>query len=96
MIKIKNADKKQRQNYSDDDFPLFPDISEHIAGWSQMHRLMSLFMSLKNKKRIIKRLRSKHLREIASNNGIHCRRLCSFSKRLWPELKPLQSFRQKH
>ncbi len=48
MIKIKNADKKQRQNYSDDDFPLFPDISEHIAGWSQMHRLMSLFMSLKS------------------------------------------------
>lgn len=48
MIKIKNADKKQRQNYSDDDFPLFPDISEHISGWSQMHRLMSLFISLKS------------------------------------------------
>lgn len=48
MIKTKNADKKQRQNYSDDDFPLFPDISEHIAGWSQMHRLMSLFMGLKS------------------------------------------------
>ncbi len=48
MIYKKNADKKQRQNYSDDDYPLFPDISEHIAGWSQMHRLMSLFMSLKS------------------------------------------------
>ena len=48
MIKARNSDKKQQQNYSDDDFPLFPDISEHIAGWSQMHRLMSLFISLKS------------------------------------------------
>ncbi len=48
MIKARNSDKRLQQNYSDDDFPLFPDISEHISGWSQMHRLMSLFMSLKS------------------------------------------------
>ena len=48
MIKAKNSNKRQQQIYSADDFPLFPDISEHISGWSQMHRLMSLFISLKS------------------------------------------------